>query len=145
MKKHTITRLLSITLFLALSIGLVSCLGAESDPQKEGKVKELTLKVQAAEIQLVDLLTNPNGVDKKAVQDTLQSMRETNQALLDLKESGGSWWDIGKGALGGVFGRTLLHAAKAALVAFFPATAGGGIASLFGFLLGGSGPTRKEE
>ncbi len=145
MKKQAITRLLSITLFLGLSFGLISCLGQADNPEKEEKIQELTMKVDAAELQLLQLLTSPNGIDKEAVQDTLKSMRETNQAILDLKETGGSWWDIGKGALGGVFGRTLLHAARAALIAFFPATAGGGIASVFGLMLGGSGTGGKKD
>ena len=145
MKKQSITRLLSIILFLGLSFGLMSCLEQSDDPEKEVKVKELTEKTDAAQLKLGKLLTSPDGIDQKAVQETLQSIAETSKALSDLKDSGGSWYDIGKGALGGVFGRTLLHAVRAALIAFFPASGGGMIAGVLGLALGGSGTGRKKD
>lgn len=145
MKKIAVTRILSIILFLAVSFSLVSCFEDDQNKEKEGKVKELTQKTDAAQLKLGKLLTNPEGIDQKAVEDTLKTINETSKALADLKDSGGSWYDIGKGALGGVFGRTLLHAVRAALVAFLPTSGGGVIASLLGLALGGSGTGDKKR
>lgn len=139
MKKQAITKLLSIILFLGLSFGLVSCLETKQDPEKELKSKELTAKTDALHLKLGKLMADPNGINPKAVEETLKSIRDTTQALSDLKSNGGSWYDIGKGALVGVFGRTLLHTLRTALIAFFPVSGGGGIAGLIGMALGGSG------
>lgn len=147
MKKQAITRLVSILLIMSLSIGLVSCYGETVDTEKEIKTKEFTVKIDALESKLKKLLTDPNASDPEKVQETLKTILETNQALqdakqalVDLKASGGSWYDIGKGALGGIFGRTLLHAVRTALIAFFPGSAGGGLAMMLTMILGGSGP-----
>ena len=125
-----------------MGFGCISCLGGENTPEKQEKVKVLEMKVDAAYAELGKVITEKEATPE-AIQTATKAVREANDALDAVKDSGGSWWDIGKGALGGVFGRTILHAARMAIVAYFPGTIGTAVAGILGMSLGGSGAARK--
>ena len=88
--------------------------------------------------------TNPDGIDKKGFEETTQKIREVSESLSDLKDSGGSWFDIGKGAVGGIFGRTLLHGLRGLLVAYLPGGLGSVAIAGLGLFLGGSSGKDKK-
>lgn len=148
MRKHkqkALLRLLSVTLFISLSMGMVSCMKSNSSAETKEKTKQFTVRIDDAQLELGKALSNPNGIDQKAVDSALAKIQAARLAYDELKDSGASWYDIGQGALGGIMGRTAVHALRAAVMAYFTGPLGVIVSSGLGMLLGGSGTARKEE
>ena len=143
--KKPLKHLIGVLFFITLSFGTISCMQNGENADIQAKAAELTKELDSLQLILGKLLSDPNGIDKEAVSATMKEIVDTREAYEDLKNSGASWYDIGKGALGGVLGRTVVHGLRAAIMAYFPGPIGAGIAGLLGMALGGSVSTRKEE
>jgi hypothetical protein len=136
---------ISILLLIAMSFMTIGCMESKADAETQAKSKEVTQSIDALQMQLGKILSNPDGIDQKAYADTMVKIADARQALVELKASGASWFTIGKGALGGVLGRTALHGVRALIIAFIPGSIGVGITSLLSLVLGGSAASAKKE
>ncbi len=140
MKKFIISTLLICSLF-----AVVGCGSSENKAEIEAKTKELTVKMDAFQLQIGKILTDPKGIDQKALKDTLALAADTRAAISDLSDSGANWYDITQGALGGLLGRSALHGVRALIMAYLPGPVGTGIVTLLGMVLGGSSHGTEDK
>lgn len=144
-KKQALKRVFSIILMITLSFGAMSCYGEKASEETIEKKKVFTKTIDDSQLELGKALTNPNGIDEAAVEAILKRIKDARTAYDDLKDGGASWLDIGKGAMGGIMGRTLVHGVRSVISLYLPGPIGMGLTWGLSLLLGGSGTGRKEE
>ncbi len=140
MKRLILTILLSVVLFSG-----IGCAESKASEEVQEKAKVLALKLDSLQLQLGKIITDPKGIDKLAFEETSKQIREVQESYNELKASGASWFDIGRGAVGGVLGRTALHGLRALLMLYLPAGLGGIAIRGLSLILGGSGSATDKD
>lgn len=127
-----------------LGYDLVNAYKELSDVAKIGM--ELKKKHEKGEISNIDFIKEiaKNEKDVKEASEAVGIVKDSIEAANKAAPEGSNWWDIGKGAVISILGRTALHAGQAALAG---STGGAStfISALLAMCLGGSASGAKKE